>query len=808
MKSWKKPTPEQVDRAVAHLGHKEQYRYFFDKLNNPEWIRPLSEKGYFKNPIPSVQNEERKSITLTPWPESRFLAKVASQAPEIVLDTILEMKETDNQSIHEDFAEAALKMPANLAAEFVKKEIIWLENQNEFYFVLFYETLGGLISHLSKGGEVETALELAKVILRINLDPNSEDRIKACFDDYQYEEILRKHYPDLLDAADMKAFDILCDLLKKAMEFYSPNPEVDDYSVPLRFAVEDHLQNIHHDIINSLISASRDGAELLVRNKLAKIGDIVDNLKNRRYSIFKRITLHLLRKFPDDAYSLIAEQLTDDSLFSNVRVKHEYSLLMNECYAKLDSNEQRTILNLIGDGPDTQILEIMEKPDEYKRIWQLKHLFWIKDNLPAYLKKYYDELIEEFGEPEEPFFEYRSKSFIGPVSPKSTEELEGMTVDDIVTFMKLWQPKCDGWSASAEGLGRVFADVVYRDPERFAVDAMKFKDLEPTYTRHLLNGLSKAVNNKRSFSWDVVLQLCSWVLQQPREIEGRTHNQNEHDLEYDPDRSWTHKTIAGLMQNGLQADAGCIPIEYRNTVWSVLEPITSDPNPGSDYDYESNMSPFEHAINSIRGEAMIAVIMYARWVQKNISNIDKNSSQELVGFKEIPEAVSILDEHLDINKEPTLTIRSIYGRFFQWLVLIDINWVKERISQIFNQPIDYPKYGITAWEAYITSNKAYSGIYDLLSEQYNRAFENIGKQAERESRFPDPDARLSEHMTIFYWIGKFELDSPDSPFNKFWRIASIDLKSHILSFIGKSLYDTKGAVDQLILDRLKKLCEK
>lgn len=50
MKSWKKPTPEQVNRAISLLGQVQNVRYFFDKLENPEWIQPLYKKGYFSNP--------------------------------------------------------------------------------------------------------------------------------------------------------------------------------------------------------------------------------------------------------------------------------------------------------------------------------------------------------------------------------------------------------------------------------------------------------------------------------------------------------------------------------------------------------------------------------------------------------------------------------------------------------------------------------------------------------------------------------------------------------------------------------------
>lgn len=49
MKSWKKPTPEQLEKAIALLIQPQQRLYFFNHLNNPLWIEPLNKKGFFKD---------------------------------------------------------------------------------------------------------------------------------------------------------------------------------------------------------------------------------------------------------------------------------------------------------------------------------------------------------------------------------------------------------------------------------------------------------------------------------------------------------------------------------------------------------------------------------------------------------------------------------------------------------------------------------------------------------------------------------------------------------------------------------------
>src|SRR2546425_9347707 len=124
MKSWKTPTPEQVARAIALLGHLEHRRYFFDRLENPNWIALLRDRGFLSTPPPVVRDDATGSIHFPPWPESQYLARMVVHVPEAVLNIIVEI-DTENVLVHEDFADAALAMPAELAAKWVKKETRW-----------------------------------------------------------------------------------------------------------------------------------------------------------------------------------------------------------------------------------------------------------------------------------------------------------------------------------------------------------------------------------------------------------------------------------------------------------------------------------------------------------------------------------------------------------------------------------------------------------------------------------------------------------------------------------------------------------
>src|SRR5215211_4426576 len=75
-------------------------RYFFERLERPEWLRPLEEEGYFSTP-PQPSRDEEDRIRFPLWPESRYVARMANQAPEVVADILHKMPATDNIRVRE-----------------------------------------------------------------------------------------------------------------------------------------------------------------------------------------------------------------------------------------------------------------------------------------------------------------------------------------------------------------------------------------------------------------------------------------------------------------------------------------------------------------------------------------------------------------------------------------------------------------------------------------------------------------------------------------------------------------------------------
>lgn len=701
-------SPDIVQKALGLIQKRAaNYEYFFDRLDSPAWIEPLYRQGFFKNP-PAAEHQG-DYVRFPRWPESEYLARMARipEAQQQVLAIALGISnsKTDNVRVHEDLADAALSLPPSLAAQLVPSAKKWLQAQHHLRLP---EKLGTLMACLAKGGETTAALDLARAVLAVVSDQTGAQgeeegemlclspRARPHFDEWQYEQIVKEDVPILVEAAGEPALDMLCDILNVAVSA-SGGSETEgrllDYSSVWRPAVEDHEQNHPYEFQDILVTAVRDAAERLARRG-SEVGHLVSLLEARRWPIFRRIALHLLRCFPDAAPQLVAQRLTDRSRFEDPDLHHEYVLLARDFFGRLREEEQATILGWIAEGPDLERWKDYRERDtgqrpsdqeaqRYKKIWQRDRLAPLAHALPSDWKRYYDELIQEFGPAEHPeFLVYSYGVWVGPTSPKSTEELRAMGVDEVLDYLRTWTPPGDWCSPSPEGLGRVLSALVESDPKPFAEAAPRFQGLDPTYVRSLLSGLRGAASNQRSFSWAPVVALAQWVVAQEREILGRRSEYSD----FDPGWVWTRKALADLLSAGLEAGPAEIPFDLREQVWAILRPLTDDPAPTPEDEARyggSNMDPATLSINTVRGEAMHAVVRYALWVRRHQEVPLHGQARVDRGFDEMPEVREVLELHLDPTRDPSLAVRAVYGQRFPWLVLLDSRWAAAHVGAIF-----------------------------------------------------------------------------------------------------------------------------
>jgi hypothetical protein len=825
------PKPEAIERALALISKRgSNCEYFFDHLESAAWIEPLYEHGMFQHPPPPKKEGEFISIPF--WPESRYIARMAFTSPKQVLDIILKMPQTDNVRVHEDFIDAACNMPSELAAQWAMTEANWIESQ-QFLYLNYPEKIGSLIIYLAKNDQISIALDLARSLLEIMPDKKSEADIgkeeryglsptpRVRFDIWQYEQVLVVVFPALVKVSCFDAFILLSDLLDAFIRL-SRGPEIsknyEDYSSIWRPAIEDNDQNLYNTLEDMLVSAVRDNAEQIGLIDADHLTRLIQILESKQWKVFTRIVLHLLRIYADRVPILVANHITHQSFFYDNSTWHEYALLLKASFKLMQPSQQEIILSWIEIGPDLgpsiELKGIKEdnkshdlENEQYKKIWMRDHLALIKDDLPLDWMKLYENLVEDFGESSHPEFTSYSEGWIGPTSPKSSEELKSMTVDNVIKFLNSWSSPQEFHVPTPEGLGRVLSNAIANDPERFALEAVRFQGLDPTYVRALVSGLGEAIKKGCCVEWQPILTLCQWVISQPIEIPGRAINHRDADLDWE----WTRKEVARLLHRGFEERKGKIPFGFRSICWALLSSLTNDPDPtpADEAIYGgSNMGPATLSINTTRGEAMHALIQYAFWVRQDIIKTKDEDYYNSSGFNEMPEVQEVLEYHLNPHNDPSPAVRSVYGQRFPWLVVLDKEWASKNAARIFPPQTNKESKDLysAAWETYILFCDIYDNAFEILRENYSDAIEHLAHSIDDRKKYSiESDKRLVNHLVNYYWRGKLNLDDPQSMISRFYVNAPDSLRKYAIEYIGRSLYNAKDKINADILKRLQVL---
>jgi ribosome-binding protein aMBF1 (putative translation factor) len=404
----------------------------------------------------------------------------------------------------------------------------------------------------------------------------------------------------------------------------------------------------------------------------------------------------------------------------------------------------------------------------FKRI-ALYLLSKLDQALPEALKPYYEKLVQEYSEAEKTLG-YELEVMEGWESgPKNNDELAVLPVEKLVQYLNEWKLSVETRGVSAEGLAQTLYSLVKVRPELYSAEAQQFTQLTSTYTSIYLFwifwGFEEVLRNANpKLEWIRILELCQWMIKQSREIKKINA------------AGWSQAGggIANLLGEGMRKNL--IPLKLRKNVWVVLEPLTEDPDPTSEYEKTNRKEPYSLSINSTRGKAMHAVMKYALWVYRNRVEGQAVDAEEGKNQEILPEIEAVLEKHLDHTQDSTLAIHSVYGQWFPCLAKVKPEWAARNRVRIFPSDESDRKYWEAAWEAYILFCHPYNDVFEILKTEYNRAIEEIESVTEKKGE------RLVWHLMLFYIWGRLEQES--DIFINFWKRASDELRAEAIFYIG------------------------
>jgi hypothetical protein len=810
-------TPADVHLVVTQLGHIEHYKYFFEHLDDPTWIPALRAEGIFKAPPPITV------VGIPRWAASEFLVRVASRAdPTAVISALsdiadaLPQQSSVNPLIIRDLVNVLLKLPAEHSARFVQKLSKWTQQNNG---VFFGRKLAKLTTHLAEGERLQEALTILAALLaieRVQADRESEyfyNPVKPRISMYEYRHVVEDQLQPVIEKSGREAFDVLCNILQRAAKLSRRSHSVDEWddnSIGWQSDLSIDDEDARDDVRSVLAITTRHTAESLLRSGRVELGPLVEAFESRRWLIFRRLALYLLATTTSAPREMVALRLTPESSFRDESLKNEYEALLHTGFVRLTPEEQGIILGWVEAGPENVQQQIEnhetttgqratpEDIERHHRRWQWKRLWPCHTHLPQAWRERYVALMEEFGEfePAPPMREMREIA-VGERAPRSEEDLRALTPIALREYLDNWIPDRTMFPRSTlSDLAVVVTSVVAAFPGPYADSSQLWKGLDPTYLNGIVRGFVKALQADLRFAWAPVLSLCSWVLEQPRAIPERSVDR----WEGDPDWGGTRWSIVELLRVGFQDETFGIPINLRDVAWHLLEILMMDPDPEGGVDEEDSEGPshsMHRAINSIRGRAIEGLIIYyPGWIKRQTGD---------ASLPRLPaEAQAVLDQHLDPTIDPSLAIRSLYGRWFPWILVIDQDWATAAVPRIF--PDAAPQYWLAAWNGFICFNTAYEQVFEPLQAVYAKAISQLGRQADQSDDTRQlRDERLAGHLMSFYWQGRYPLDHQDGLVRQFFSQAPDKVRAEAIEFIGRSLDRTNGPIEPIVLDRLQRL---
>jgi len=182
--------------------------------------------------------------------------------------------------------------------------------------------------------------------------------------------------------------------------------------------------------------------------------------------------------------------------------------------------------------------------------------------------------------------------------------------------------------------------------------------------------------------------------------------------------------------------------------------------------------------------------------------------QPPITFDSMPEVRAVLEGHLDVEREPTLTIRSVYGRRLTSLADLDWDWLRANVSRILPEGPEDPERFAAAWESFVCFNPPNTTLLPVLMPAYRRAVSHIGQPGGMMHRPELPEDCLAEHLMVYYWLGSLEFGSADGLLDAFYASAPDKLRGHAMWFVGTSVSHWDEGAPSQIYDRLRRLVER
>jgi len=558
------PDRDDVEKVIQLISRRgTNYAFFFKKVDSPDWIAPLVEKGLFKN-LPNVEAAGDGRITTPLWWPIFYLQRVSSQVPTQVVEIILGLEETNNPlilreifSIACDLSDVGLSVRLKpLIKRFLKSAYRWGE---EDLIIKILQKWG-----CEPGQPRTVAYEIIQYVIAFQPDPKENEKQlrrrenpKAWntalepaprFEQWEYQQIIEK---GVLPLVEYEPYNIACIFIVATTNSIRMTMHREDLD---KVKNGEDLSELWCRRLNKDDDDNQDFKEILVNalthvcNQLyIKTPEFIDaldaKLRKQKWKVFSRLRQQLYAShLSEHTLPWIRELILEYPHYSTRKYHYEFQLMIRRSceyfgLRLLSESEQAAIFDAIITGPSkTDVSEMMgdsyseDAFQEYQRHFHRSQLHPFSVLLSG---KYRDYFVELTGEAQEqvltddsysPYSGVRS-GYVNYRSPKSLKDLESFTDEELLNYLNEWDEvhrDKDDWlveiniSALSSVFQSLFKELIAPNHERLTFwIAHRDNIVRPIYVAALVKGMQELTKDKNFGNLDTWTEFCDWVLSHP-----------------------------------------------------------------------------------------------------------------------------------------------------------------------------------------------------------------------------------------------------------------------------------------------------
>ena len=773
---------------VIESSHRNKV-YFFTKATNPEWLRVLDEKGYFEyKDDPSADEKYHK------WPQLFFLENIGKQIRDgkvtdaSILELYVNVLRKCNFETEDYFSNRVLfKCYYSIPISLLKVEDITISFAKVFAKIhtnrsvdgiFLQEVFEGVIKQLDDNDPLDSIVAFVENYLSYKKIEGDYDKFKLKnLDSYNIKEIIKKSAG--IKHLEPKYCKFGVEVIKKItsllIEILNTDSDLDKTSSIWRTAVPLNSQTEYSD--------SAQSTYMLLLYEISKL------LLKCQYACVRRVVIALATIYPEKISNLEIFKIVDEvELSSNYR--YELFHYLRKHFDSLLDVQKDKIISLI----DSLTEEKSGDEEDDKRYLAYKKLRWLSAIKKSTYKNVKDMVtanlaITKERMPEHPEYStYMSSGWVTNESPITEEQIAGMTVSDLLDYVKSFKETDKFRGPTKSGLSQSLQSHFEGSPERATEFLNNLSSIDYTYISSVFCSIKKAWEEKKVVPYSLAIERAHKLIMTPE------FNQ---DLKDDAPRvQWAVSSIVSFLRSGTSNDDNAFEAEYitkaKDILVKFLDLIVPDEGIVVSSDY------FTRAINETKGKIWEALILL---VLRNCRLKHHEKEDFTTDWKELAD---LIFASLKNTKKDDLSLFAHIGRYYRQFLFMGGDWIYDNLSLLLPDGGEKLSCRLAFLDGFSYVTVYISKMYEALKSNNNLIEYLRHKRDERDRSLQSRVIDLAVLAAMF--DGDFDIlkQVVEDKIVKEWKHFFSAIASIVRSFKDEDIFQKAKPLIKLFLDEFSK----